>query len=143
MFTAEARKRMKQFTTITPTTLPPTMVQLGELFGASLSLDGARRVSHIEISKIPSGYWVDIWMLKPDGHTHILRSVRTDLTCKQARDLHREVTRKIAVFLFENKDVQLNQPNTVTAFDPANDVRTTKDARTNSYLKRPLGIKRW
>lgn len=126
MFNRRGRALMEALNRRTPTQLPPaTLCSLGELFGASISLDAARRISHIETSgssyrptrfradgsgytdpndKEEPHYFVDIWLFKPDGDTHILRSASTTMTKRQARDCNRDITRKIALFLFENKD---------------------------------------
>ncbi len=102
----------------TPTDLPPaTMLRLGTLFPTAISLSTARRIDHIRAEPWPiNGHnvtkgkhprsWVDIWVNMPDGTNFIIRS-QTNLTVKQARDLYREVTRKVAVFLWENRKVNL------------------------------------
>lgn len=93
-------------------TIPPSMLQLGEDMRCSLTLNGARSISHIEMrgsaykgsndSRVKGHYYVDIEVYQPNGELRIIRS-RTNMTAKQARNLHRQVTRKVAVFLWENR----------------------------------------
>ncbi len=95
---------------------PFTMLHLLDSFGVSLSLNGARRISHLTVSgsryvptgsktgKVESHYFVDIHMDTVCGkNSQIIRS-KTTLTRRQARDLHRHATRKIAMYLFENRN---------------------------------------
>jgi hypothetical protein len=93
-------------------TIPPSMLQLGEDMRCSLTLNGARSISHIEMrgstykgtneTRRRGHYYVDIEVYQPNGELRIIRS-RTNMTAKQARNLHRQVTRKVAVFLWENR----------------------------------------
>lgn len=88
------------------------MLQLGEDMRCSLTLNGARSISHIEMrgstykstneTRKRGHYYVDIEAYQPNGELRIIRS-RTNMTAKQARNLHRQVTRKVAVFLWENR----------------------------------------
>jgi hypothetical protein len=141
MLTKQGRKRLAELNYTTPNALPPTMLQLGDAFGASLSLDACRRVSHVEIR---GGYWkdtgatkptphfiVDIDIVKPDGSsTYTLRGCNVNLTRREARDLHRDVTRKIAVFLWENKDVPPHQLIKLpSGANPDTDVTVSRVAR--------------
>lgn len=136
MLTAQARRELKKLNSkngLPPNALPPaTLLSLGELFGGSISLAAARRVESIEMrgsyyygedaydGKNPDGtaklkpgakrtphFLVDIDIRKVgSSDTRTLRS-QCDLTKRQARDLLRDVTRKIALFVWTNRDVKL------------------------------------
>jgi hypothetical protein len=84
------------------------MLYLGADFGASISLDCARRIQYIDGR--PGLSFIDIWILKGDGDTHIIRSARTDFTKEECTKLVAELTRQIGAFLFVNKDVKLEAP---------------------------------
>jgi hypothetical protein len=103
------KSRKNKIKLLTPTSLPSTMISLGETFGSSLTLAGARHISHINVGGPAPKFWVDIYMFATTGGMTIHRS-KTNLTRRQARDLQRYVTRKIAVFLFENKAENVEIP---------------------------------
>lgn len=99
----------------TPTTLPPTMLQLGEKMGVSLSLDQARRVrsiSQVSIGDSKGKPYADeygnrypYYYLRikcSDGEIIDGGKLRNK---RKLRDLHREVTKKIALFIFENQEL--------------------------------------
>lgn len=104
--------------TRTPNALPPTMLTLGERFGnASISAKVARDIISIdsltigdykkgaerENGKYPY-HMVDIWYRDAQGDDNILvRSKELRINQRQLRTFMREVTRKVAVFIFENK----------------------------------------
>jgi hypothetical protein len=77
-----------------------------EAFGASLSLDGARRVTHLD-QRSAGGGFVDINLLRPNGTSDILRSSNCYMTAEQAAAVLRDTTMLIGAFLFVNKDVVL------------------------------------
>lgn len=97
-----------------PNALPPTMITLGEQFGnASLTLEGARRIGSITCLTIGSKesnkrentdrYPYHLIDLNDFTGRILIRSRDLKITRKQLRSLHREVTRKVAVFLFEHQ----------------------------------------
>lgn len=103
----------------TPNALPSTMITFGEQFGnASMTLKGARQITHINCltigetaSKQEKKYpyhLIDVWGNDSDGEsTILLRSRNLHISRKKLRNLHREITRKVAVFLFENQQTQI------------------------------------
>lgn len=96
----------------TPNALPPTMITLGEQFGnASLTLEGARRIGSITCITIGSTEKTDVYPyhlidLNDTAGRVFVRSKNLRITRKQLRTLHREITRKVAVFLFENPKIK-------------------------------------
>src|SRR4051812_26725300 len=109
---------MKTLKSKTPNALPPGILALGEHFGcASITSVGAKNITHIDSGTIEAtddpvknthyGYpyhWVDIWHRDNNGEEHILvRSKHLHMNKKKLRSVMREITRKVAVFIFENK----------------------------------------
>lgn len=100
----------------TPNALPPTVLSLSKELGISLTLQGARQVNSVTMlgpigrpgrPYVKDGhmypcYYVDVNAQKVDGNGTYYRS-RTIRTAKRMHQIHRAVTRKLAVFLFENK----------------------------------------
>jgi len=84
------------------------MLYLGDNFGASISLDCARRVLYVDGR--PGFSFVDIWILDGKGDTHIIRSQRTNMTAEETKNLVASATRQIGAFLLVNKDVDLKAP---------------------------------
>ena len=112
---------LKKFIGKTPTSLPPTMLQFSENIGFSLSLEQARHARMVEIIGIGDypgkGKWKDekggteypyFYVRISFGKGSPVTSIESHkfTSRKKARDAQREVTRKLAMFIFENQDAK-------------------------------------
>lgn len=93
----------------TETNIPPlsSILDLGR-FGASVSIDALRKLSHITIngfigSDNLENYYIDLFILKEDGDTYIIRS--TNRMSKSLADtLYSEVVDKVQDFIIAHKN---------------------------------------
>lgn len=101
----------------TPNAIPPTILQLGDDLGISISLEFARRIRYISILAIGGDkrridehgnqYPYFYLELHTGDKSEMVRSMMIFSKWKANR-LHRSVTRKIAVFIFENQHLNFN-----------------------------------
>lgn len=156
-------KKYNTANSLPPNAMPPaTFCVLPPQFGMSLSLMAARTILAIEVrgssyiedeDKIidpsdPKGvrriprpgarpkphYMCDINYQRPDGDWGYYRSTRTNLTKREALDLKRQVTRKIAEFVWGNRNVKL--PRVLASPDVVAAKTAEKRRRDREFMSR-------
>ena len=99
----------------TPNALPPGILLLGERFkNAAITAQAAKTITHIdsitigkhskEKDKYPY-HLVDIWYHNGNENRILVRSRELRINRKQLRAFMREIIRKVAVFIFETKNL--------------------------------------